>query len=670
MRDGCAGPFRRTPVSGTLASRALHSNVIRFHRRCRRIRVLLFCSVLLLQAHDISADTSGVTPAPGYGPLEYELPAPGSYDLPPLGTAGDGDLLNPAGGSIRLHDLLGDRVVLLGFMFSRCSDLNGCPLSSFVFHQLKSRMQEDKELEEGLRLVSLSFDPERDTPGVMQLYADNFRYAGSKGDWRFVTTRSEEALQPILDDYGQDIQKLIDTDTGQTLDYAHLLKVFLIDSKRRIRNIYSVPFLHADLLVNDVRTLLMEPEAGQRVVTAEAASTVHSRPGDGKEGYESPDYRTDSLALTHRKGKPMDLLELIRTPPLGLPTVPQPADNPVTIAKIELGRKLFFDRRLSINDTFSCAMCHIPEQGFTSNEMAAAVGVEGRSVRRNAPTLYNVAYIRQLFHDGREENLEQQVWGPFLARNEMANPSIGYLLEKIRSFPDYDGLFEKAFEGRTVGMETLGMALASYQRALVSANSPFDRWYYGKDPSALDAPARRGFKLFVGKAGCAGCHTIGQDHALFTDNGLHNTGLGYLNAVGTRSEPRRVTLAPGVFIDVDPEIIATVGEKRAADVGRYEVTEDPADRWKYRTPTLRNVALTAPYMHNGEFSTLDEVVTFYNEGGVPNELQSPLIRPLNLDTREQSDLVEFMKGLTGDNVDALILDAYAAPIGDPVQNPD
>jgi cytochrome c peroxidase len=310
-------------------------------------------------------------------------------------------------------------------------------------------------------------------------------------------------------------------------------------------------------------------------------------------------------------------------------------------------------------------MCHIPEQGFTSNEMATAVGVEGRSVRRNSPTLYNVAYIEKLFHDGREENLEQQVWGPFLAKNEMANPSIGYLLGKIRSFPDYDGLFEEAYDGRPVGMETLGSALAVYQRTLLSANSPFDRWRYGRESTALDSEARRGFDLFTGKAGCSACHLVNDEYALFTDNRLHNTGLGYQNSIGGASGPNRVTLAPGVFLDVDPEVIATVGEKPPADVGLYEVTEDPADRWKYRTPTLRNIALTGPYMHNGQFSTLEEVISFYNDGGVENEVLSPLIRPLKLDAQEQRELVAFLNALTGDNVDALVLDAFAAPVSDP-----
>jgi cytochrome c peroxidase len=309
-------------------------------------------------------------------------------------------------------------------------------------------------------------------------------------------------------------------------------------------------------------------------------------------------------------------------------------------------------------------MCHVPEQGFTNNEIATAVGIEGRSVRRNSPTLFNVAYAELLFHDGREDRLEQQIWGPLLARNEMGNPSIGYLLNKIRRIDDYDGLFEAAFDGRGVSMATLGSALASYQRTLVSGDSAFDRWYYAGDANALSTPAQRGFELFTGKAACSACHLIGKDSALFMDNQLHNTGLGYRESMGIRPQKQSVQVAPGVVLEIDRAIIDRVGEPAPADVGRYEVTQNPHDRWKYKTPGLRNVELTAPYMHNGSLSTLRDVVEFYNAGGVPNEGLSPLIRPLNLDRQEQDDLVQFLESLTGSNVDTLVADAFAAPIGD------
>ena len=387
-------------------------------------------------------------------------------------------------------------------------------------------------------------------------------------------------------------------------------------------------------------------------------------PGDVKHGYESSDYTTDTLDLLNRIGREAELIKFARQPPLGLPPVPVPAENPLTTKKILLGRKLFFDRRLSINNTFSCAMCHIPEQGFTNNELETAVGVEGRSGKRNTPTVYNVAYFGKIFHDGRESTLEQQVWAPFLARNEMANPSIGYVINKIRAIDEYDSLFEEAFDGRGPTMETIGMALASYQRTLNAADSPFDRWYYGKEKNAVSDQVKRGFKLFAGKGACSACHLVQKEYALFTDDQLHNTGLGYEVSMAPDSGTTRVQLAPGIFTELENSVIESVSRGKENDLGLYEVTEDPNDRWKFRTPSLRNVALTAPYMHNGSFHTLREVIDFYNEGGIPNELLSPLIRPLNLTESEIGDLLAFLQSLTGGNVPTLVVDAFAAPIGD------
>jgi cytochrome c peroxidase len=307
-------------------------------------------------------------------------------------------------------------------------------------------------------------------------------------------------------------------------------------------------------------------------------------------------------------------------------------------------------------------MCHIPEQGFTSQEQATAIGVEGRTVRRNSPTLYNVGYAEKLFHDGRESTLENQAWGPLLAHNEMGNPSIGFVLDKINALPEYQGLFEKAFR-RGPSMETLGQAIASYERTLVSANSPFDRWRFGLQPDALDAAAQAGFALFTGKAGCAQCHLVGQNDALFTDHQLHNTGVGFRESMKKDPARQRVQLAPGISVEMDGAAISQVAEAKPGDLGQYEITQNPADRWKYKTPSLRNITLTAPYMHNGGFANLRDVVEFYNRGGEPNEHLDPLIKPLGLDNAEIDALLAFLKSLTGDSVEMLILDAYAAPIG-------
>lgn len=262
-------------------------------------------------------------------------------------------------------------------------------------------------------------------------------------------------------------------------------------------------------------------------------------------------------------------------PPLGLPAVPVPSDNALTLAKIELGKKLFFDRRISFNNTMSCAMCHVPEQGFTANELATAIGVEGRSLRRNAPTLYNVAYHPRLFHDGREATLENQIWGP-LVGNEMANPSVGFVIERIASLDDYRGRFEAAFAGKGVSIETLGQAIAAYERTVISGSSRFDRWHYGKQVDGLNTEERLGFQLFTGKARCAACHTVSEKHALFSDFAYHNTGIGWKRSRGGGTS-HRVELAPGLVTQVDPKQLDRFSEKEQNDVGRFEITLDPKD---------------------------------------------------------------------------------------------
>lgn len=629
--------------------------------------LLSICSLVLTVCY-ATTNSAAVPLAPGYGKLGYALAEVGSYKLPALSNAPDGKVLDEIGTQLQLHELYKGKYTLLSFMYSNCKDVNGCPLSSYVFYKIKSAMNQDPELAAKLRLASLSFDPANDSPEVMKLYGNNFKYAGNKGEWRFLTTSSIKALNPILQDYNQDIQRQMSVDGDQTQDISHILRVFLIDPKLKIRNIYSVGFLHPDLLINDLKTLFLEDATNDNILQIseeyQPALPLLSAPGDIKEGYEESSYTTRSKSLTERNGVAADLLALAKKPPLGLPAISEPNNNPLTKEKIALGRKLFFDRRLSLNDTFSCAMCHIPEQGFASNELSMAVGIEGRSVRRNTPTIYNVAYATRLFHDGREDSLEQQIWAPLLAKNEMANPSVGYVINKIRSIPDYKGMFEKAFAGESVNMNTLSKAFANYQRVLISADSPFDRWFYNKQEKAMSEKAKRGFNLFTGKANCSSCHTINKDFALFTDNQMHNTGTGYNESMGVRPTTEKVFLAPGVSVQVDTAIIDSVGEKTPPDTGLYEITQNPNDRWKYKTPSLRNVTLTAPYMHNGSLRRLKDVVDFYNQGGVKNTLQDPRIKPLQLDNNEQDELVAFLKSLTGSNVDILVSDAFAAPVGD------
>jgi cytochrome c peroxidase len=378
--------------------------------------------------------------------------------------------------------------------------------------------------------------------------------------------------------------------------------------------------------------------------------------------YSIADYRNEfSISHLFTKGYALET-------PLGLPDMNHPIDNMPTAEKIALGRKLFMDRRLSHNNTISCGMCHVPEQGFTSNELATAVGIEGRSHRRNSPTIFNVGYYQFLFHDGREFTLENQVIGPMLAFNEMGNPSIGHVIEKIRNLNDYSGLFEEAFGGG-VTLERLSQAIASYERFLVSGNSKFDQWHYGEDKNALNQEEINGFEIFIGKGGCVTCHTINDKTALFTDQSFHNTGIGWArnNKVIKKeydSETFPVQLAPGVIVHVKHDYLETSSEKPQNDVGRFEITEDPKDSWKYKTPSLRNLTVTAPYMHDGSLATLEEVVSFYNKGGEDNPDKDSLLKPLGLSAKEQFSLVAFLKSLTGDNIKQLEQEARTAFLED------
>jgi len=357
-------------------------------------------------------------------------------------------------------------------------------------------------------------------------------------------------------------------------------------------------------------------------------------------------------------------LQRSRTAPLGLPVPPHPADNAPTRAKMVLGRKLFFDRRLSLNGTMSCGMCHIPEQAFTNNELATSVGVEGRSGRRNAPTVLNVAYMPSLFHDSRETALETQYIAPLTAHNEMANPSVGHVVSLLARLPDYAGLFEAAF-GAGPSADRIGQALGVYQRSLVAADSRFDRWRFGGEEAALSEAEKRGFDLFTDKAGCSGCHLIDETTATFTDHDLHDIGYGWLRE-RLKQRPETATIdvefAPGVVYPVSFDtVIKAVGLPAMPDIGRYEVTLDPADRWKFRTPSLRNVAITGPFMHDGGFVRLEDVIAFYNKGGAPHAEQDARIRPLDLSPEEARDLRAFLDTLTSQNWRALIDEARVLP---------
>ena len=291
--------------------------------------------------------------------------------------------------------------------------------------------------------------------------------------------------------------------------------------------------------------------------------------------------------------------------------VPIPDENPLTHDAVALGKRLFFDCALSADGSVRCSSCHQPERGF-SDSLARSRGVYGRRGQRNAPTLVNRAYGRSFFWDGRTATLEQQVLLPIQDTLEMGEP-LAALITRLRGDPSYVADFRRAFGGEA-DAQRVARALASFVRMLRSGNSPFDRWRNG-DSSALSISARRGFALFTGRANCVACH-VGAN---FTDEQFHNTGVA-----------ARTYLRDGT-----------------EDPGRARVTALPADRGAFKTPTLRDVALTTPYMHDGSFETLEQVVAFYDGGGHANPQLDPEIKPLALKPRERSELIDFLMALTG-----------------------
>jgi cytochrome c peroxidase len=304
--------------------------------------------------------------------------------------------------------------------------------------------------------------------------------------------------------------------------------------------------------------------------------------------------------------------------PLGLPPVPVPAGNKPTADTIALGRKLYYDTMLSADGTVSCASCHAAGHGFTDG-MATSAGVGGQRGKRSAPTVLNSAYSTSQFWDGRAPDLESQAAGPIANPIEM-NMSHDTCVENLSGNAEYKKLFGQAFGPGPVTLQKVQMAIASFERTVVSGNSPFDRYQFGGDKTAMNAAAIRGLALFKepGKGNCVKCHTIDEHYALFTDNKFHNLGVG------------------------------VNGEGELTDLGRYDVTKVEADKGAFRTPTLRNIALTAPYMHDGSAKTLRRVVDFYVGGGTSNPQLDKEIKELHLSGQERQDLTAFLEALTGD----------------------
>jgi len=311
-------------------------------------------------------------------------------------------------------------------------------------------------------------------------------------------------------------------------------------------------------------------------------------------------------------GKPITI-----EPPLGLPPVPIPADNPPTADTVVLGRRLYYDPVLSADNTISCASCHAFETGFTDTHPVSN-GVGGKKGTRHAPTVINSAYYELQFWDGRAPSLEEQAKGPIANPVEMATTHDA-AVARLQADPKYVALFKQAWGTEHITIDLVAKSIASFERTVLCGNSAFDRFYYGHDKSALSASAQRGLKLFMDpkRANCAVCHTIGEKYALFTDNKFHNLGIG---------------------ADI---------EGKLNDLGRYDQTKKDADYGAFKTPTLRNIAQRAPYFHDGSFPTLRDALGHYVGGGNANPHLDKEIHSIDfLSFDERDDILAFLNSLT------------------------
>ncbi|GKS59544.1 cytochrome-c peroxidase [Nitrospira sp.] len=312
-------------------------------------------------------------------------------------------------------------------------------------------------------------------------------------------------------------------------------------------------------------------------------------------------------------GKPATTSDAIHLPELlGLenPNTYVPKDNPLTRKKVELGRTLFFDKRLSKNNTIACSSCHIPALAFTDGQ-AVSSGIAHLQGGRSAPAAINRLFAKAQFWDGRAATLEAQSIGPFINPVEHGFLDHDELIAKLKSINGYRALFQEAFGGE-ISLDDVGKAIASFQRTLLSGNSPADRYDLGGEEDALTPKAQLGLSLFRGKARCMRCHSGFN----FSDEKFHNLGIGW--------------------------------DTNTVDLGRYLETKNVEDLSAFKTPTLREIARTAPYMHDGRFGTLQDVVEFYNGGGIKNPHLDNTVIPLNLTEDEKQALVAFLVSLNGE----------------------
>lgn len=338
---------------------------------------------------------------------------------------------------------------------------------------------------------------------------------------------------------------------------------------------------------------------------------------------------------------------------LGLPPLVVPADNPITRDKVLLGEKLFRDERFSSTGKVSCSTCHLPEKGFTDSPLKVSEGIDKLTGTRNAPTIINAAYNTSQFWDGRSPDLEDQALHPFLNPVEMGLANHDPILKIVRTDPEYVKQFRNVFGVAPSGITIRHVvkAIAAFERVILSANSRFDRWYFRRE-NVLNEKEILGFDIFINKGRCVSCHVVEQTTALFTDGRFHNVGVGINNLPDADTGRLTAEFLKARYNkeEVDQKVL---GDPKASELGRFAVTRNVTEVGSFKTPTLRDIALTAPYMHDGSLKTLEEVIDHYNRGGASSEKEkinpylSGGIRPLELTDNEKAALVAFMKTLTG-----------------------
>lgn len=301
-------------------------------------------------------------------------------------------------------------------------------------------------------------------------------------------------------------------------------------------------------------------------------------------------------------------------PPMGLPPIPWPADNPYSSKKAELGKLLYFDKRLSADGTISCSSCHSIPKGFADSR-PVSIGIFGHHGTRHAPTVINAAYLPLLFWDGRAKSLEEQCKGPISNPKEMSAVSDAYLAhqqceERVSNIQGYKVLFKEVFGNDKCSIDDIAKAISTFERTVLSGNSPYDRYKQG-DKTAMTEQQIEGYRVFK-EVRCDRCH-IGN---MFTDGRFLNIGVGM--------------------------------DKEKPDLGRYDITHLDRDWGAFKVPTLREVAKTHPYMHDGSHKTLEEVVDYYDKGGIPNKNLHPLMEPLHMSDKDKKALVSFMHALSGE----------------------